>query len=119
MNSTRLKINSLAYSIFSILFVFYFAYINTYLISAVFLIYAILFVSIYIISLKNVDTLEVRINENYKHYLLNLGFMLCWLIIFIIDLKSIFSAYELVQYLLAFSTSLVIGTLYYKLILKK
>lgn len=119
MSGSSIKINSLTYSIFTLLFTVYFAYLNTYLISAVFLIYAILFVSIYIISLKSIDRLEIRIKENYKHYLLNLGFMLCWLVIFIVDLKSIFSAYEFIQYLLALITSLVISTLYYKVILKK
>lgn len=119
MSASSIKINSLTYSIFTILFTVYFAYLNAFLLSSVFLIYATLFVSIYIISLKNIDRLEIRIKENYKHYLLNLGFMLCWLVIFIIDLKSIFSAYEFLQYLIAISTSLVIGTLYYKIILKK
>lgn len=119
MIGNSIKINSLTYSIFTLLFSLYFAYLNNYLISAVFLIYAILFVSIYVISLKSTEFLAIRIKENYKHYLLNLGFMLCWLVIFIVDLKSIYSAYSFLQYLLAMSTFIVISTLYFKVIIKK
>lgn len=119
MNSTRLKINSLAYSIFSILFVFYFAYINSFLLSSIFVIYAILFVSMYILSLKNIDRLVFKFKEYNKHYLLSIGFMLTWLIIYIIDIKSLFSAFDHLQYILLGATTFVVSSLYYKLIVKQ
>ncbi len=116
--STTKQISSLTYCIFSILFSIYFLYIKSFLLSSVFLIYSILFVSIYVRTIRKSDKFELKFNENHKHYLLSLGFMLTWLILYIIDLKSFFTAFEHISYLLLGATFLVISTLYFKLFIK-
>jgi hypothetical protein len=117
MSTDTKKINILTYSIFTVLFSLYFLYIKSYLLASVFLMYSFLFISIYIKKTKQLDKFDSVLNQNHKIYLLNLGFMISWLIIYIIDLNSIFEAFELVQYLLLGATSYAIVNLYYKLII--
>jgi hypothetical protein len=117
MSPETKKINILTYSIFTVLFSLYFVYLKSYLLSSVFLVYSVLFISLYIKKIKHREKFDLIFSENHKLYLLNLGFMLSWLIIYIIDLKSFITAFELIEYSLLGATSLVVVNLYYKMII--
>lgn len=118
MSSSNKQISILTYCIFTILFSAYFLYIHSYLLSSIFLIYSVLFISIYKKKIKKSEKFESKFELYYNHYLLSLGFMITWLIQFIIDLQSFFAAYNELLYMLFAATTIVIISLYFKLFIK-
>lgn len=117
MMNEKIKIKNLTYSIFSIFFAFYFIYIKAIAFSSAFIIYSVLFISMYIKSSRNAEKFELIYNQNIKHYLLSIGFMVTWIIIFIVDLKNNFSAFEYLIDIIMGATIIIVSTLYYKLII--
>lgn len=72
----------------------------------------------YIKSSRNAEKFELIYNQNIKHYLLSIGFMVTWIIIFIVDLKNNFSAFEYLIDIIMGATIIVVSTLFYKLIIR-
>lgn len=116
MKSQAIKIKSLTYSIFSVFFVLYFLYIGEYKYSSVFILYSIFFISMLISNSRNSELLQKKLVTNAKHYLLNIGLLISWVIMFIIDLESINQAFVYIHYFLFAATTIVLGTLFNKLI---
>lgn len=115
MNTKAKKISSLSFAIFTVLLSLYLIYQKEYVISSAFILYGIFFISIFIVLSKNNLSFQKTIENNSKHYALNVGFMVCWLIIYIIDLKNNFAAFEHIQSILIGATTIILFTYIYKL----
>lgn len=107
MDTKAKKISTLSYSLFSIMLTLYLAFEQDYIISSMFFLFSILFVIIYVALTKNDINKHKIIENNSKHLSLNVGFMITWLIIYVIDLKNNFAAFEHLQYLLIGGTIFV------------